>query len=273
MAVGSRLFGKTLGFLDPFFLCALCVFFPSSAVKILFLPLKGKIALITGATQGIGLAIVRTLADEGCRLVLCGRNERQLRGIAAQLTRKRIKVLAQPCDIRSEQSVAKLFHAIRKEFRELDILINNAGIAHGGFPVAKLPTQAWEDVIATNLTGMFLVTRAALPLMKRGGVIVNNLSVAAKQVFPNLTAYNASKHGALGFTNTLREELREKGIRVTALLPGATDTAIWKMFWPEAPRKRMMHAEAIAQALLAALKMPAETSIDEILITPSGGAL
>ena len=237
------------------------------------MPLKRKIALITGATQGIGLAIARALADEGCRLVLCGRNERQLGRIAAQLARSRIEVLAQPCDVRSEQSVAKLLHAVRKEFRQLDILINNAGIAHGGFPVAKLPTQAWNDVIATNLTGIFLVTKAALPLMKRGGIIVSNLSVAAKQVFPNSAAYNASKHGALGFTNSLREELREKGIRVTAILPGATDTDIWDTFWPGAPRKKMMHSEAIAQAVLAALKMPAETSIDEILITPSAGPL
>ena len=235
--------------------------------------LKGKVALITGATQGIGLAIARALSDEGCRLVLCGRNERQLRRLAAQLTRKRIKVLVQPCDVRSEQSVGKLLQAVRKDFRQLDILINNAGIGHGDFPVAKLPSNAWSEVIATNLTGMFLVTKAALPLMRRGGIIVNNLSIAAKQVFPNSAAYNASKHGALGLTNTLREELREKGIRVTALLPGATDTAIWDTLWPEAPRKRMMLTKHVVQALVAALKLPPETSVDEITITPSGGAL
>ena len=205
--------------------------------------------------------------------MLCGRNERHLQRIEAGFRRRRVKVLARPCDVRNEQSVAKVFRAVRQEFCKLDMLINNAGIAHADLPIAKLPTQAWEDVIATNLTGMFLVTRAALPLMKRGGIIVNNLSVAAKQVFPNSAAYNASKHGALGFTNTLREELREKGIRVTALLPGATDTDIWNTFWPGAPRKRMIRPEAIAQAVVAALKMPAETSVDEIFITPSAGAL
>jgi short-subunit dehydrogenase len=109
--------------------------------------------------------------------------------------------------------------------------------------------------------------------MKRGGIIVNNLSLAAKQVFPNSAAYNASKHGALGFTNTLREELRKKGIRVTALLPGATDTAIWDTLWPDAPRKRMMRPNHVAQAVVAALKLPPETSVDEISITPSAGAL
>src|SRR5262249_30951701 len=198
---------------------------------------------------------------------------RQLLRIAARLARKRIKVLAQPCDVRNEQSVANLSKAVRQQFRRVDIIINNAGIAHADFPIANLPTETWQDVIATNLTGMFLVTKAALPLMRRGGTIVNNLSVAAKQVFPNSAAYNASKHGALGFTNSLREELREKRIRVTALLPGATDTGIWNTFWPGAPRKRMMRPYDVAQAVVAALKLPPETSIDEINISPASGAL
>ena len=92
--------------------------------------------------------------------------------------------------------------------------------------------------------------------MKRGATIVNNLSIAATRVFPGTAAYNASKHGALGFTNTLREELRGKGIRVIALLPGATDTAIWNILWPEAPRKKMMSAETVAQAVLQAILLP-----------------
>src|SRR5207245_1190498 len=94
--------------------------------------------------------------------------------------------------------------------------------------------------VASRRRNSELVTKAALPMMKRGSIIVNNLSIAAKQVFPGSSAYNASKHGALGFTNTLREELRSKGIRVIALLPGATDTAIWNTLWPSAPRKKMI---------------------------------
>src|SRR5262249_19282278 len=155
----------------------------------------------------------------------------------------------------------------------LGVCSNNGGIAHADLPVPTLPSQEWQAVSATNLTATFLVTHAALPPMRRGGMIVNNLSVAAKQVFPNSAAYNASKHGALGFTNSLREELREKGIRVTALLPGATDTAIWNTFWPGAPRKRMMRPYDVAQAVVAALKLPPETSIDEINISPASGAL
>ncbi len=98
--------------------------------------------------------------------------------------------------------------AVQGRFHHIDILINNAGIAHPNLSVAELPLESWREVIDTNLNGMFLITRDALPLMKSGGVIVNNLSIAAKRVFAGSSAYNASKHGALGFTNTLREELR-----------------------------------------------------------------
>jgi NAD(P)-dependent dehydrogenase (short-subunit alcohol dehydrogenase family) len=236
------------------------------------LSLKGKIALVTGATQGIGLAFARALASEGCNIVVCGRNPQWLRRVDAELSRKGAKVLAQACDVRDEQDVADLFQAVRRKFRRIDILVNNAGVAHPDSSIAKLPSNVWADVIATNLTGMFLVTKAALPLMKRGGVIVNNLSIAAKQVFPGSSAYNASKHGALGFTNTLREELRAKGIRVIAMLPGATDTAIWNTLWPDAPRKKMLPPTAIAQALVSAVKQK-EGTIEEVTILPSGGTL
>jgi len=236
------------------------------------LALQQKIALVTGATQGIGLAIARALADEGCNLVVCGRNDRQLRRVAQQLARYDVDVLAHACDVRDQKSVADLFRAVRQKFRRIDILVNNAGIAHVDSPVSKLPSEVWTDVIATNLTGLFLVTKAALPLMKRGGIVVNNLSIAAKQVFPGSSAYNASKHGALGFNNTLREELRTKGIRVIAMLPGATDTAIWNTLWPDAPRKKMLPPTAIAQALISAI-MQKEGTIEEISILPSAGAL
>jgi NAD(P)-dependent dehydrogenase (short-subunit alcohol dehydrogenase family) len=236
-------------------------------------PLKGKIALVTGATQGIGLAIARALADEGCTLVLCGRNRSRLRTVEAQLTRKKVRVLAVACDVRDEQSVAQLFAAIRKQFRRLDILVNSAGIAHAFIPVNKLPAEKWNDVLATNLTGMFLVTQAALPLMKRGATIANVLSISSKRAFPNLAAYNASKFGALGFTRTLRGELRSEGIRVIALLPGATDTPIWDTLWPDAPREKMIHPATVAQALVSALKLPQESTVEELDIMPTAGAL
>ena len=177
------------------------------------------------------------------------------------------------CDVRDPVSAQELVNAVEGRFHGLDILINNAGVAHPNLSVAELRLATWREVIDTNLTGMFLVTRAVLPLMKSGGMIVNNLSIAAKRVFAGSSAYNASKHGALGFTNTLREELREKGIRVIALLPGATDTAIWKTLWPEAPRQKMMKPETVAQAVVNALVLSAESTVEELVIIPSAGTL
>jgi NAD(P)-dependent dehydrogenase (short-subunit alcohol dehydrogenase family) len=236
-------------------------------------PLKGKIALITGATQGIGLAIARALANQQCNVTICGRNESRLSKVADELSEQKIRVLALKCDVRDEQSVTKAISAIRKKFGSIDILVNNAGIAHASRPVSQLSPRDWNDVIATNLTGIFLVTHAALPLMKRGSVIANNLSIAAKRVFPGSAAYNASKHGALGFTNTLREELRQQGIRVIALLPGATDTDIWDTLWPSAPRKKMISPESVARALVDALKLPGNTAMEQMEILPAAGTL
>ena len=234
---------------------------------------RGKAALITGAGRGIGLAIARALAAEGCNLVLAGRNQSTLNEAARALTRHKLDVLPVVCDVRDPGDVGKLLAAVKGRFRRLDILINNAGVAHSNLNVGKLPVNSWIEVIDTNLTGMFLVTHAALPLMKHGGAIVNNLSIAAKRVFPGLSAYNASKHGALGFTNTLREELRGQGIRVIALLPGATDTEIWEAFWPDAPRKKMMSPKTVAEAVVNALMLPNESTIEELTILPIAGTL
>jgi NADP-dependent 3-hydroxy acid dehydrogenase YdfG len=109
--------------------------------------------------------------------------------------------------------------------------------------------------------------------MKRGGTIVNNLSVAANRVFAGSAAYNASKHGALGLTNTLREELRCRGIRVIAVLPGATDTNIWDTLWPEARRHKMMQPEAVAQSVVQAILLPANATVETLEIRPTAGTL
>ena len=162
---------------------------------------------------------------------------------------------------------------VRRQFRRLDILINNAGIAHPNLPIDRLPFPVWKDVLATNLDGTFLVTQASLAVMKRGGVIVNNLSIAATRVFAGSAAYNASKHGTLGFTNTLREELRAKGIRVIGLMPGATNTDIWKTLWPQAPRRKMLTAETVATAVVNAILLPPNATVETLEILPSAGTL
>ena len=235
--------------------------------------MKGKVALVTGANRGIGWAIARALAAEGCNLVITARDQKKLDATSRELRRLKIAVLSQACDVRDPDDVRELLSAVKKRFRRVDILVNNAGVGHRNQGVVELSYETWREVIETNLNGMFLVTHFALPLMRRGGAIVNNLSIAARRVFPGSSAYNASKHGALGLTNTLREELRPKGIRVIALLPGATDTAIWKTLWPEAPRKKMIAPRTVATALVDALALPAKSTMEELVLLPAAGTL
>jgi NAD(P)-dependent dehydrogenase (short-subunit alcohol dehydrogenase family) len=240
--------------------------------------LHGRLALITGGSRGIGLAIARALAHEGCNLIITARDERALAKARNELeklqpSRLNFYVLAQSCDVRSPESIDYLSVVIRGLRKPLDILINNAGIGHPNRTVSELPYPTWMEVIDTNLNGLFLMTQAALAVMRRGSTIVNNLSIAAERVFPGSAAYNASKHGALGFTNTLREELRPKGIRVIALMPGATDTAIWDALWPKAPRRKMMFAETVARTVVDALLLPENTTVEKIVVMPSTGTL
>jgi NAD(P)-dependent dehydrogenase (short-subunit alcohol dehydrogenase family) len=235
--------------------------------------LHGQVALVTGATRGIGLAIAHALAAEGCNLIVTGRSESSLARISRELASAKIEILAHPCDVRDPHAVDALFRSARRRFKRLDILINNAGIAHPNFAVDKLPYPVWKNVLETNLDGMFLVTQAALAIMKRGGTIVNNLSIAATRVFTGSAAYNASKHGALGLTNTLREELRPRGIRVIALLPGATDTDIWTTVWPQAPRRKMMSPQTVAEAVVQAIMLPPNATVESLEILPTAGTL
>ena len=235
--------------------------------------LSKRLALVTGANRGIGFAIARVLAREGCDVIISGRDAHSLEKAGRELGKLGRSVLAQICDVREPNSVDSLFKQVRGLRRPIDFLINNAGIGHPNRRVSELPYPMWAEVIDTNLNGMFLVTQAALSVMKRGSTIVNNLSIAAERVFPGSAAYNASKHGALGLTDTLREELRPKGIRVIALMPGATDTAIWETLWPKAPRRKMMSAETVAGVVVNALLLPENSSVEKIVIMPAGGAL
>jgi NAD(P)-dependent dehydrogenase (short-subunit alcohol dehydrogenase family) len=235
--------------------------------------LGGKTAVVTGGSRGIGFAIARELALNGCRVAIAGRNPDALESVISQLKGEGLSVSAKRCDISDDSEVRDFFESVRQHFSSLDFLINNAGAAHALANVERLPPEEFRRVVDVNLTGTFLCCRAAIPLMSAGSVIVNNLSVAAHQPFAGLSAYNASKAGALALTNTFREELRAQGIRVLALIPGATDTEIWRQFWPEAPREKMISPKDVARAVLLALTMPPNTSVDEIRMGPASGTL
>jgi len=238
--------------------------------------LSGRVAVVTGASRGIGYGIAKALAVEGANVVISGRDLTTLTQSAAQLRKDVVgpaKILAMTCDVREAKSVAGLFAVVRRRFGQIDILVNNAGVGQPPTSLVETSLEIWRANIDTNLTGVFLCTRAALPLMKQGSTIINNLSVAAKQVFPQSYAYTAAKMGALGFTQSLRAELAPRGIRVMALLAGATATEIWQQIIPDAPRDRMMEVESIAQAVLYAVLLPPNVNPTEISLDPTSGSL
>ncbi|MBZ5646768.1 MAG: SDR family NAD(P)-dependent oxidoreductase [Acidobacteriia bacterium] len=232
-----------------------------------------KTAVVTGASRGMGLAIAEGLAKAGFNVVFTARNSGELTSAAKRVEKHGTRVLVERCDVRDAKSVQHLFAAVKREFGCVNVLVNNAGYAGPLKNIDELSIEAWQETIETNLTGTFLCTHAALPLMARGSTIVNNLSVAAKGYFPGMAAYVAAKHGVMGFTLTLREEVRAKGIRVMGLMPGATDTDIWKQFWPDAPRSRMISPESVASVVVNAILLPENATVEEVVIAPTAGAL
>lgn len=231
-----------------------------------------NVAVITGGSRGIGLAIARVFSGAGYQVVILGRDQARLEAAAREI-KQGSSVHPLPCDVTDPAAVDRAFRRIREMHGKIDVLVNNAGTAHALAPVEELPLETWKQVIETNLSGTFLVTRAALPLMQVGSTIVNNLSIAAVEPIAGMSAYNASKFGAMGFTLALREDLRKRGIRVIAVLPGATDTDIWKQFWPDAPREKMVSPHTVAEAVLHAVSAPPNTSFDEIRVLPTVGVL
>jgi 3-oxoacyl-[acyl-carrier protein] reductase len=229
----------------------------------------GKSALITGASHGIGRAIALDLAARGCRVFATGRDLDALHS----LQQASANITVAPADLLQPAAITDLVRQVAQQSPRLDFLVNNAGMAHANAPVAELSFEVWRRVFATNLDAMFLVTQAALPLLSAGGVILNNLSVAASIPFAGASAYCASKAAGLALTNVLREELREKGIRVTALMPGAIHTDIWHQFWADAPRDRMATPQDVAFLVAAVLALSPSATSETIHIGPVGGEL
>jgi NAD(P)-dependent dehydrogenase (short-subunit alcohol dehydrogenase family) len=233
--------------------------------------LKGKGILVTGASRGIGLAIAQTLARAGARLLLVGRDRKALQAAADLVPGHPLPLVA---DVTLAADVSRLFRTLRQRHSRLDVLVNNAGVFTYK-PFVRTTLQDWRANLDTNLTALFLATRAALPLLQRSPAahIVNILSVSSRSAFRNCSAYCAAKFGALGLTRVLREEFRPLGIRVTAILPGSTDTRMMKAFDFPVDRAKLIQPQDIAEAVLAALLQPPRTTVEEVFLMPSAGRL
>jgi NAD(P)-dependent dehydrogenase (short-subunit alcohol dehydrogenase family) len=233
--------------------------------------LEGKVILVTGGSRGIGLAIAQRLGDEGARLVLVARNEAALRKAGEEVPGG---VLVVRADVTRPTQVQRLFKVVRRKMGRLDVLINNAGVFTYK-PFVSTSLEDWRRNLDTNLTALFLCIRAALPLLRRSRAphLVNILSVSSLQPFANCAAYTASKFGALGLTRVLREELRPWKIRVTAILPGSTNTRLTDQFGFPVCRLDLIQPTDVAEAVFAVLAQPPRTTVEEILLMPSQGSV
>jgi NAD(P)-dependent dehydrogenase (short-subunit alcohol dehydrogenase family) len=232
--------------------------------------LDGKVVLLTGASRGIGLAIAKTLGEQGARLILVARHRGPLEQAAAQVPGA---LLTLPIDVTKPSDVKRLFATVQKRVHRLDVLINNAGVFTFK-PFVRTTLDDWRRNLETNLTSLFLTTQAALPMLRRShGDVVNILSISSRVSFPNCSAYSASKFGAIGLTDVLRKELRALGIRVTAILPGMTNTRMKKEFDSPVAAQDLLQPEDVAAAVRSALEQPRRATVEEIMLLPSGGAI
>lgn len=230
--------------------------------------LDGKIALITGASRGIGKGIAEGFAREGAALILVARDLERLQQLEESLTAERRNVIAVQADVTDEQQVQAAFQRTMQLFGRLDILVNNAGVFDGG-PLDELTLETWEKVMAVNLRGPFLCTREALRIMKpqQGGRIINIGSISAQRVRPNSAPYSTSKHGIWGLTQVTQLEGRPHGISCCCLHPGNVEV---ETLADTQRRKQepVMQAEELAEVAIAMAALPAHISMLEAIVMP-----
>lgn len=238
--------------------------------------MKNKIALITGATSGIGWATAKSFAQAGARLILCGRRKEKLEELQ--------KTIGGNCqllvfDVREKKAVFDAIEQLPKAWKAIDILVNNAGNAHGLDPVQTAALEDWEAMIDGNVKGLMYVTKAVLPSMiaAKKGQIINLGSIAAKEVYPNGSVYCSSKAAVDFFTRGLRIDLNPLGIRVGAIHPGLVETEFSDIrFKGDLERAKKVYqgiealsAEEVADAILYMAKVPEKVTIADMVILPT----
>ncbi|HEX5410568.1 MAG TPA: SDR family oxidoreductase [Terriglobia bacterium] len=233
--------------------------------------LKNRVAVVTGGSRGIGLAIGKALVRAGAEVVLVSRNRKALEAARKTLGASASIIVA---DVGKPADVDRLFEQVKKRHGRIDVLVNCAGVFTYK-PFTQTTLDDWRRNIETNLSSIFLATKAALPLLagSKHAHVVNILSTSSRNAFENCSAYTAAKFGGLGLTRVLRKELQPKGIRMTAILPGLTDTEMLKEFGFDISRDRVMQPEDVAAAVISALQQPARTAIHEVLLMPAAGAV
>lgn len=232
--------------------------------------LQDKVVVVTGASSGLGLAFARTLLEAGAQVFGLARRGDRLEAIRTELGDRFHPI---PCDVTEEAQVKRSFEGIKREAGHLDVLINNAGLGQFA-PIDKLSLNQWSVQMETNLTGVFLCTREAVPIMKRqnartgfGGHIVNIASVAGLIGNPQISAYNATKFGLRGLSDALMKELRDDGIKVTCVYPGSVETNFASIAGSSGS-PNPMQPEDIARTVVHVLQGSDNYLISEVVMRP-----
>ena len=231
-------------------------------------PLAGKVALVTGANRGIGLAIANRLASLGASLSLTARDGNRLDAVSAELRKHQTPVTTIAADLTRPDDITSLVPKTEKALGPIEILVNNAGV--GTFsPVQDASEADWDTILDTNLKAVFLLTKTVAPgMIRRGsGHIVNIASLAGKNAFAGGAIYCASKWGLLGLTQCAAEDLRAHGIRVSAVCPGSVATE-FSPHGKKDPRK-MLQADDVAHAVGMIVLQEPQSFISEVLLRPT----
>lgn len=241
-----------------------------------------KIALITGATSGIGQATAEKLAGNGFDLIITGRRPERLEALAESLRKKGAKVLPLCFDVRKPEEVKQAIDSLEGNWKTIDVLVNNAGLAVGISPIQEGLAEDWERMIDTNVKGLLYMTRAVAPLLtaRRTGHIVNIASIAGKEVYPGGNVYCATKHAVDALSKAMRTDLLAYNIRVTNIAPGMVETEfslvrykgnseaagnVYKGLVP-------LSGEDIADTILFAVTRPPHVCLNDIVIMPTAQA-
>ena len=225
-----------------------------------------SVVLVTGASRGIGRAIVRRFVAGGCTVVACARGQEGLAALKAELPD--VETIA--CDMRDGDAVDAMAAGLLARHDAIDLLVNNAGAYRPG-RIASEEDDALIEMLQANLFGAYRLTRRVLPAMvaRRQGMVLNMCSTASIAAYPNGGSYSIAKHALHGFSRNLREEMKPHGVRVVALLPGATWTSSWD--GAPLPEERLMPAEDVAEMAWAAWTMSARTVVEDIVMRPQLG--
>ncbi len=233
--------------------------------------LEGKTAIITGAGRGIGQAIAETFARQGCDVAVVARTQDQVDETADRVRERGRRALAVSCDVSNPDDVAACVDNVLTKFGQIDVLVNNAGVAIFK-PFVETTLDDWRQTMEVNLTGVFVMVKAVLPAMieRKQGRIINISSVAGLKPLVNQGAYCASKHGVNGLSKVLAMELRELNIAVHAICPGGVDTELARDAMPERDKSSWMQPEDIANACLYLASLHPRSTIDELSIRRFG---